>query len=192
MLVEYIQPLSLLNEICPFQTENEEQGRFCRAPTLTRGRVCRLSESVSSISQLSISTIIYIFTSYQIFVYTLHTRPLSVQAQYSRLCPISSNSCYNGSIITWTVVCLIAAKFNPLIFSVSGFTLSNVANIFIIMNLLWLLLVACIILLYNHTCTEVPTAFRPALVPTQPPIPWEPGKIIPVVKRPGRDDDHSH
>jgi hypothetical protein len=38
------------------------------------------------------------------YVYTTYTRPLSVQAQYSRSCPIISNSCYNSSPFTWTVV----------------------------------------------------------------------------------------
>jgi hypothetical protein len=41
--------------------------------------------------------------------------------------------CYNMSLITLTVVCLTAAKFKPLIFSMSGFALSNIANIFIVM-----------------------------------------------------------
>jgi hypothetical protein len=58
-------------------------------------------------------------------VYTIYTRPLSVQAQYSRKCPIISSSCYNSSLVTWTVVCLTAAKSKPLIFPVSGFALSN-------------------------------------------------------------------
>jgi hypothetical protein len=40
-----------------------------------------------------------------------------------RLCPISSSFRYNGRLVTWTVVCLTAAKFKPLIFSVSGFAL---------------------------------------------------------------------
>jgi hypothetical protein len=45
---------------------------------------------------------------------------LSVQAQYNRSCPIISSSCYNSSLVTWTVVCLTAAKFKPLIlFSVT-------------------------------------------------------------------------
>jgi hypothetical protein len=47
-------------------------------------------------------------------VYT-YTRPLSVQAQHSRSCPIISCSCYNGNLVTWTVVCLTATKFKPLI-----------------------------------------------------------------------------
>jgi hypothetical protein len=38
-------------------------------------------------------------------------------------------------LVSWTVVCLPAAKFKPLIFRVSGFALSNVANICIFMIL---------------------------------------------------------
>jgi hypothetical protein len=36
------------------------------------------------------------------------------------------------------------------------------------------------------------TAFRTALRPTQHPIQWVPGVFTPVVKRPGREADHSH
>jgi hypothetical protein len=36
------------------------------------------------------------------YVYTTYTGPLSVQAQYSRSCPIISSSCYNSSLVTWT------------------------------------------------------------------------------------------
>jgi hypothetical protein len=70
------------------------------------------------------------------FVYAMYARRLSVQAQYSRLClNISSSGCY-GRLVTWKVVGLTAAKFKSLIFSVSGFTLSNNVNIciFIILN----------------------------------------------------------
>jgi hypothetical protein len=52
------------------------------------------------------------------YVYTIYTRPRSVQARYSRSCPIISCFCYNGSLVTWTVVCLTTAKFKPLIFPV--------------------------------------------------------------------------
>jgi hypothetical protein len=40
---------------------------------------------------------------------------------------------YNGSPVTYTVVCLTAAKVKPFVLSLSGFALSNVANIFIVM-----------------------------------------------------------
>jgi hypothetical protein len=46
-----------------------------------------------------------------------------------------SSSHYNGTLVTWTVVSLTAAKFNPITFSVSGFALSNIANICIFMIL---------------------------------------------------------
>jgi hypothetical protein len=36
-----------------------------------------------------------------------------------------------------------------------------------------------------------PTASRPALGPTQPPIEWVPGALSRGVKRPGREADHS-
>jgi hypothetical protein len=44
-------------------------------------------------------------------------------------------SCYNSSLVTWTVVSLIVTKFNPLIFSTSGFALSYAHNTFILMIL---------------------------------------------------------
>lgn len=47
------------------------------------------------------------------------TGPLSVLDQYSKLCPISSSFKYNGSLVTWTVVCLTATKFKHFILSMS-------------------------------------------------------------------------
>jgi hypothetical protein len=65
-----------------------------------------------------------IFTFYMFYmvlnVYTIYTRPLSVRARYSRLCLISGSFRYNGSLVTWTVLCLTVAKFKPLLFSVTG------------------------------------------------------------------------
>jgi hypothetical protein len=66
------------------------------------------------------------------YVYAVYTRPVSVQAQYSRSC---HNLGYNSSLDTWTVVRLTAAKFKPLMFSVSGFSLPNIADIRIFMIL---------------------------------------------------------
>jgi hypothetical protein len=48
---------------------------------------------------------------------------------------VTSSLHYNDSLDTWTVIHMTAAKFKPLIFSVSGFALSNVANILIFMIL---------------------------------------------------------
>jgi hypothetical protein len=51
--------------------------------------------------------------------YAIFTKPLSVQAQYSRLCPISSSFCYNGSLVTWTVVCRSQVKVVKVIFQLT-------------------------------------------------------------------------
>jgi hypothetical protein len=60
------------------------------------------------VSLLSVCTIyiymllnvyIYVCMHVYVYVYTIYTRPLSVQAQYSRLCPIINCSCYNGSLL---------------------------------------------------------------------------------------------
>jgi hypothetical protein len=46
-------------------------------------------------------------------VLVLSPKPLSAQAQYSRFFPISSSFRYNGSLVTWTVVCLtVASQFS--------------------------------------------------------------------------------
>jgi hypothetical protein len=86
---------------------------WCGALSQTRGRVCRLPDSVSSNSSLVSMYNLHV-TSYKIYVYTTYARPLSVQTQYSRSCPIISSSCYNSSLVTSTVVCLTSAKFKPL------------------------------------------------------------------------------
>jgi hypothetical protein len=64
-------------------------------------------------------------------MYKASVSPGSVQ----QIMPYFGSLCYNGSLDTWTVVCLTAAKFKPLIFSVTGFALSNIANIFVNMIL---------------------------------------------------------
>jgi hypothetical protein len=51
--------------------------------------------------------------------------------------PILFRLCYNGSLDTWTAVSLTAAKFQPLIISVSGFPSSYAANMFVLMILYW-------------------------------------------------------
>jgi hypothetical protein len=48
---------------------------------------------------------------------------------------VTSSLHYNDNLDTLTVIYMTAAKFKPLIFSVSGFALSNVANILIFMIL---------------------------------------------------------
>jgi hypothetical protein len=61
---------------------------------------------------------------------------LSVRtAHLAQIMPILRILCYNGSVVTWTVVSLTTAKFKSLIFSIYGFTLSYTANTFILMIL---------------------------------------------------------
>jgi hypothetical protein len=52
-----------------------------------------------------------------------------------QIMPILRVLCYNGSLVSWTVATLTTAKFEPLLFSMSGFTLSYAANMFILMIL---------------------------------------------------------
>jgi hypothetical protein len=52
-----------------------------------------------------------------------------------QIMPVLRILCYNGSLVIWTVVNLTTAKFKPLIFSMSGFTLSYTANMFILVIL---------------------------------------------------------
>jgi hypothetical protein len=49
------------------------------------------------------------------------------------LCPINSSLRYNGSLDTWTVIRVTASKSESFVFSVPGFALLNIANIFIFM-----------------------------------------------------------
>jgi hypothetical protein len=70
----------------------------------------------------------------KILPFSIYTSPPSVQALQSISC-LSYLSCHNGSVVTWTVVSLTAAKFKPLVFSVSGSVLSYTANMVILMIL---------------------------------------------------------
>jgi hypothetical protein len=95
---------------------------LCGAPSLTRGRVCLLSVTVT------------LYMS-RVYVYAIYTRPMAAQTQNSRSCHNICSLGYNGSLDTWSVVRLTAAKFKPLIFSVLGFTLLYIADIRIFMIL---------------------------------------------------------
>jgi hypothetical protein len=102
---------------------------WCGALSLTRERVCRLPNLLSSNKSLVSMYNLHVTSNYM-YVYTTYTRTVSSHAQYSRSCPIISRSCYNSSLVTWWVVCLTTAKIKPVIFSFSRFALSNVANIY--------------------------------------------------------------
>jgi hypothetical protein len=87
---------------------------FCQSGALADER-SGLSFIIVLVSLLSIKFNIYsLLCKRKNYIYT---RPLSVQAENSRSCPILSSSGYNGSLVTWTVVRLTAAKFKPLVFS---------------------------------------------------------------------------
>jgi hypothetical protein len=71
----------------------------------------------------------------------------------SRSCRNLCNSCYNCSLVPWTVVSLTSAKLKPLTFSLSGFTLSDIANNFHSHGFVWPLFVTCTISLCSHKYT---------------------------------------
>jgi hypothetical protein len=58
----------------------------------------------------------------------------SVRTGFAKIMSILRILCYNGSLVTWTVVSCTTSKFKPFIFSMFGFTLSYTANIFILMT----------------------------------------------------------
>jgi hypothetical protein len=62
----------------------------------------RTGLSFVRVSSKSFVSIYIVFTNENIStnVCTIYIRPLSVQAQYSRLCPISSSDRYNGILVT--------------------------------------------------------------------------------------------
>jgi hypothetical protein len=76
--------------------------------------------------RLSVCTQVFIFYMINVWsrVYTIYTRPLSVQAQYSNLCPTNSNSRWHDSLDAWTVLRVTAAEFKPFVFKKLSFTLS--------------------------------------------------------------------
>jgi hypothetical protein len=60
------------------------------------------------------------------------TDKYSVRTDYAEMIMhILHVSCHNGNLVMWTVVSVTTAKFKPLIFSMSGFTLSCTANLMI-------------------------------------------------------------
>jgi hypothetical protein len=124
--------------------------RYLVASSLTRERVCNFllllvpASAVSLLSALSDerSGLSFIYKRY--LHYLWYSSRLYIQyiqgIVHSRLgtadyALVTSNLHNNDSLVTWTVIHMTAAKFKPLIFYVSGFALSNVANGFIFMIL---------------------------------------------------------
>jgi hypothetical protein len=71
----------------------------------------------------------------KILSFALYTNPLSLQALAKQIMPVLRILCYNGSLVTSTIVRLTAAKFKPLIFSISRFAFSYIANMLILIIL---------------------------------------------------------
>jgi hypothetical protein len=61
-------------------------------------------------------------SSIYVWMYNLY------KAWHSRSCPNSCSSCYNGCLVTWTVVRSTVAKLKPFILCMSGFAYSDVVN----------------------------------------------------------------
>jgi hypothetical protein len=105
-----------------------------RVPSPTRGRDSPFSVIVSNLCQYVHGCLqFYVF---HIFFYMHYiSRPLSVQAGYNRLCPTNFSSNYRGNLDTWTVVHEAAAKFKPILNSMTGVAFSLISNMFIFMIL---------------------------------------------------------
>jgi hypothetical protein len=103
---------------------------LCGAPSLTRGRVSLLSVQSIVVSQYLHSPCWTQFSDVQYIQGLVQSRLCT--AEYAL---VTSSLLYYGSLDSWTVVHMTAATFKPLIFSMSGLALANVANIFISMVL---------------------------------------------------------
>jgi hypothetical protein len=105
--------------------------------SVMRGWVC-LSWTASAFRQVYVSHIEHVTENSSLC--TIYTSSASTDFE-KQIMPILLILCYNGSLVTWTVISLTTAKFRPLIFSVSH-------------DFVWLLLVACTILLHIRIHTE--------------------------------------
>jgi hypothetical protein len=118
-----------------FITVKQLQACWCGAPSLTRGQVCLLPDSQSAIVSLSSVCTIYILHVIKCMCIQ-HIQGLC----HSRLStdhslPFSS-SYYNGSLVSWTVLHLIAAKFKPLIF-LSAWTAYKTPFVVVLQSFPW-------------------------------------------------------
>jgi hypothetical protein len=113
---------------------------------LTRGWVCILWICLAFIKCIYIAHKHVIENSSFCAIYEYRS---SVSPGFAKqIMPILFILCYNGSLVTWMVVSLTTTKFKPLIFSVSGFALTYVMNIFMLMDP-WLLPAKfCYIIIY--------------------------------------------
>jgi hypothetical protein len=101
-------------------------------------------------------------------VCTMYVTPLSVLAWHSRSHRIIHSSYYNNCLVTWTVVCVTAAKFKLLIYCV-GLLLFQRQEYLHFCDFVWLLLVTCTIMLWNHKYTVLGKPLKL----TDRHVPWE-------------------
>jgi hypothetical protein len=95
--------------------------------SLTRRWVCLLWICLA----LSNVRIAHIACYWKFLLFTIYKSSVSTGFA-KQIVPILRILCYNGSLVTWTIVSLTTAKFKPLTFSMSGFTFSYTANMFIL------------------------------------------------------------
>jgi hypothetical protein len=97
----------------------------------------------------------------KILPFAQDTSPLSEQ-----IMPILRLLCYNGSLVTWTVVGLTTAKFKPLIFSLWLHHILYPEYVHFY-DFVWYLLVACTILLYRVFRAQADWTF---ILPSELPV----------------------
>jgi hypothetical protein len=118
--------------------------------SLTRGGVCLIwIRFASPLSSLRIAHIACYWKYFLCTIYKPSVSPGFAKQIMSSLLIL----CYNGSLVTWTVVSLTTAKFKPLIFSV-WFRLVLYCEYVHSQDFIWLLLVAYTILLHDRTHME--------------------------------------
>jgi hypothetical protein len=104
----------------------------CVTSSLTRGWARLLWIGFALL--LSSVRIAHIACYWKLFLFIIYKSSVSTGVA-KRFVPILRIICYNGSLVTRSVVSLPTAKFKPLIISMSGFTLSYTPNMFILMIL---------------------------------------------------------
>jgi hypothetical protein len=141
-------------------------------PSLTRGRVCHVSVFVIEVynSQSLFTTNIYvklkIYTCCTHLQYntkfTIYTGLVQSRLGTADYVLVTSSLHYNDSLDTRTVIHMTAAKFEPLIFSVSGLALSRETNIFMILHDFCLLPARfCYVIIYvrRYGHSEMPSEY---------------------------------
>jgi hypothetical protein len=108
----------------------EPLGQYFLCNILSYERLC-----LSFLHRLGLSQV-YVWHIYHVIatssnIYRSYVSP----GFWKQIMPISLISCYNGGLVTWTVISFTTAKFKPLLFSMSAFALSYAANMFILVIL---------------------------------------------------------